>query len=139
MDVAKKLIGFQSIRFSSSRSSPAQSLNVSMCSDVHDVEDGELDEVEVAEQERGDEAEGDDDDAAMASPGGAKVSDQGWENSLSISITKDKGKSRSLGTAGFLVLMLEGNANCFKIALGCKCLSCHGICNMEQLERAQQS
>ena len=54
-----------------------------MCSDVHDVEDGELDEVEVAEREnKGDEA--DDDDAAMASPGGAKVSDQGWENSLSI-------------------------------------------------------
>ena len=86
--VAKKLTnGFQSIRFSSSHSSPAQSLNVSMCSDVHDLEDGELDEVEVAEQqERGVEA--DDDDAAMASPGGAKVSDQGWKNSLSISITK---------------------------------------------------
>ena len=80
-----------SICFSSSHSSPAQSLNVSMCSDVHDVEDGELDEVEVAEQERGGEAEGEDgDDAAMASPGGAKVSDQGWENSLSISITKDQ-------------------------------------------------
>ena len=75
-----------SICFSSSHSSPAQSLNVSMCSDVHDVEDGELDEVEVAEQqERGDEAEGEDgDDAAMASPGGAKVSDQGWKNSLSF-------------------------------------------------------
>ena len=85
-DVAKKLTdGFQSIRFSSSHSSPAQSLNVSMCSDVHDVEDGELDEVEVAERERGDEAEGeDDDDAAMASPGGTKVSDQGWKNFLSI-------------------------------------------------------
>ena len=63
-----------------------------MCSDVHDVEDGELDEVEVAEQEKGGEAEDEDDDAAMASPGGAKVSDQGWENSLSISITKDREK-----------------------------------------------
>ena len=77
------LVQLLSICFSSSHSSPAQSLNVSMCSDVHDVEDGELDEVEVAEQqERGDEAAGD--DAAMASPGGAKVSDQGCENYLSI-------------------------------------------------------
>ena len=80
------LVQLLSICFSSSHSSPAQSLNVSMCSDVHDVEDGELDEVEVAEQEkRGDEAEGeDDDDAAMASPGGAKVSDQGRKNSISF-------------------------------------------------------
>ena len=46
-----------------------------MCSDVNDVEDGELDEVEEG-------ADGDDDDAPMASPGDAKVSDQGWKNSL---------------------------------------------------------
>ena len=91
------LVQLLSICFSSSHSSPAQSLNVSMCSDVHDVEDGELDEVEVAEQERGDEAEADDDDAAMASPGGARVSDQGRENSLSISITNYQEKYRSLG------------------------------------------
>ena len=77
------LVQLLSICFSSSHSSPVQSLNVSMCSDVHDVEDGELDEVEVAEQqERGDEA--DHDDAAMASPGGAKVSDQGRKNSISF-------------------------------------------------------
>ena len=55
--------------FSSSHSSPAQSLNVSMCSDVNDVEDGELDVVEDK-----------DEDAAMASPRDASVADQGWKN-----------------------------------------------------------
>ena len=44
-----------------------------MCSDVNDVEDGELD----------DEEDGDD-DAAMASPRDAKVSDQGWMNLLTL-------------------------------------------------------
>ena len=101
-DVAKKLTdGFQSIRFSSSHSSPAQSLNVSMCSDVHDVEDGELDEVEEA---KGEEAE--DDDAAMASPGGAKVSDQGWKKFLSISITKEGSRKVLQFRNWFLVLLL---------------------------------
>ena len=57
--------------FSSSHSSPAQSLNVSMCSDVNDVEDGELDVVEDK-----------DEDAAMASPRDASVADQGWNNPL---------------------------------------------------------
>ena len=46
---------------------------MSMCSDVNDVEDGELD----------DEEDGDD-DAAMASPRDAKVSDQGWMNLLTL-------------------------------------------------------
>ena len=61
------------ICFNPSHSSPAQSLNVSMCSDVNDVEDGELDEVEEG---------ADDDDAPMASPRDAKASDQGRRNSL---------------------------------------------------------
>ena len=51
-----------------------------MCSDVNDVEDGELDEEE-------------DDDAAMASPSAAtKVSDQGWkkESSFNSFVIRDQ-------------------------------------------------
>ena len=65
-----------------------------MCSDVNDVEDGELDE-------------DDDYDAAMASPSAtAKVSDQGWKKESSfnyLEISRGRDMSCGFGEISYLL------------------------------------